>query len=112
MNFACGTGSPYFTTDTAAALRASEMQVDLLLKATKVDGVYNKDPIQYKDAKRYAKISYSEYLSEKLGVLDATAVALCMSSKIPIFVFSMSLLGSISIGALLADKEKYGTLIS
>lgn len=90
--FVGGTGNPYFTTDTAAALRASEIQADILLKATKVDGVYNKDPLKYPDAKKYATLSYSQYLAEKLQVMDATSVALCMSNKIPIFVFNMQLL--------------------
>lgn len=110
--FVGGTGSPYFTTDTAAALRASEMKADLLIKATKVDGVYSSDPIKNKDAKRYSKISYTQYLAEGLLVMDATSVALCMSSKIPIFVFSMNQLGKTSIGAILANQEKFGTLIS
>lgn len=109
--FVGGTGSPYFTTDTAAALRASEMQVDVLLKATKVDGVYNQDPLKFPQAKRYDEIAYTQYLAEKLGVLDATAVALCMSSKVPIFVFSMEQLGKLSIGSLLAGGSKYGTYI-
>lgn len=109
--FVGGTGSPYFTTDTAAALRASEMKVDILLKATKVDGVYNVDPQIDPHAKRYASISYTEYLSEKLAVMDATAVALCMNNKIPIYVFSMEWLGKMSIGSLLNESEKYGTFI-
>lgn len=110
--FVGGTGSPYFTTDTAAALRASEMKVDILLKATKVDGVYSKDPHAFPDAKRYQEISYTDYLAQKLGVMDATAVALCMTNKIPIFVFSMANLGKISINSLLSEKEKNGTLIT
>ncbi len=87
--FAGGTGSPYFTTDTAAALRASEIQAQILLKATKVNGVYSKDPKQYKDAVRYETLSYAEVLAQKLNVMDATAVALCMSNQIPILVFDM-----------------------
>lgn len=110
--FVGGTGSPYFTTDTAAALRASEMKVDILLKATKVPGVYSKDPQQHPDAKKYNEISYTDYLGQKLGVMDATAVALCMTNKIPIFVFSMENLGKISINRLLSEKEKNGTIIS
>lgn len=110
--FVGGTGSPYFTTDTAAALRASEMKVDVLLKATKVDGVYSKDPKAFPDAKRYQQISYTDYLAQKLGVMDATSVALCMTNKIPIFVFSMENLGKISINSLLSEKEKNGTLIT
>lgn len=87
--FAGGTGSPYFTTDTAAALRACEIEAQILLKATKVNGVYSKDPIKFPDAVRYEKLSYAEVLSQKLNVMDATAVALCMSSQIPILVFNM-----------------------
>jgi uridylate kinase len=87
--FAGGTGSPYFTTDTAAALRASEIQAQILLKATKVNGVYSKDPKQYPDAVRYDTLTYGEVLAQKLNVMDATAVALCMSSQIPILVFNM-----------------------
>lgn len=87
--FAGGTGSPFFTTDTAAALRASEIQAEILLKATKVNGIYSKDPIIHPDAIRYEKISYAEVLAQKLQVMDATAVALCMSSQIPILVFDM-----------------------
>jgi len=87
--FVGGTGSPYFTTDTAAALRASEIGADVLLKATKVDGVYSKDPILYPDAVRYETLTYSEALSQKLNVMDATAFALCMANNIPIRVFNM-----------------------
>lgn len=109
--FVGGTGSPYFTTDTAAALRASEMKVDILLKATKVDGVYSADPNQHSDARRYVTISYTQYLAEKLAVIDSTAVALCMNNKIPIYVFSMEWIGKMSIGSLLNESEKYGTFI-
>lgn len=87
--FAGGTGSPYFTTDTAAALRASEIQAQILLKATKVNGVYSKDPLKFPDAVRYETLTYSEVLADKLNVMDATAVALCMSNQIPILVFNM-----------------------
>ncbi len=87
--FAAGTGSPYFTTDTAAALRTCEIQAQILLKATKVNGIYSKDPLKHPDAIRYEKISYAEVLAQKLNVMDATAVALCMSSQVPILVFDM-----------------------
>lgn len=107
--FVGGTGNPYFTTDTAAALRASEIHADILLKATKVDGIYDKDPLKYSDAKRYEKITYSQVLAEKLEVMDATAIALCMSNKIPIFVFNMSLLNSENIVLELAKVQ--GTLV-
>lgn len=87
--FAGGTGSPYFTTDTAASLRACEIQAQILLKATKVNGVYSKDPLKFPDAVRYEKLTYAEVLAQKLNVMDATAVALCMSCQIPILVFNM-----------------------
>lgn len=87
--FAGGTGSPYFTTDTAAALRACEIEAQILLKATKVNGIYSQDPLKFPDAKRYETLSYAEVLAQKLNVMDATAVALCMSSQIPILVFNM-----------------------
>lgn len=109
--FVGGTGSPYFTTDTAAALRASEMKVDVLLKATKVDGVYSDDPKKNPMAKRFSTISYADYLAKKLGVMDFSAVALCMTNQIPIYVFPMDLLGTMSIGSLLAEGEKHGTFI-
>lgn len=109
--FVGGTGSPYFTTDTAAALRASELNVDILLKATKVDGVYTEDPQKNLEAKKYSSLSYTQYLAEKLAVMDATSVALCMNSKVPIFVFCMDRLGKIPIEELLRDPKKHGTLI-
>lgn len=109
--FVGGTGSPYFTTDTAAALRASEMHVDIVLKATKVGGVYTADPKKNPEATKYNLLPYTQYLAEKLEVMDATAIALCMNSKIPIFVFSMKDLLNLPIGTLLAKPENYGTLI-
>lgn len=87
--FVGGTGNPYFTTDTAAALRASEIRADLLLKATKVDGIYDKDPLKHSDATRYNQITYTEVLHKELKVMDGTAVALCRDSNIPILVFSL-----------------------
>lgn len=88
--FVGGTGNPYFTTDTAAALRASEIEADVLLKATKVDGIFDKDPLKFSDAVKYDSISYSQILAEKLQVMDATAIAMCRSNQIPIYVFNMS----------------------
>lgn len=85
--FAAGTGNPYFSTDTAAALRANEIGAEVILKATKVDGVYNKDPKKYPDAKRYEQVSYREALEKQLKVMDAAAFALCMENKMPIVVF-------------------------
>lgn len=90
--FVGGTGNPYFSTDSAAALRACEMNADLLMKATKVDGIYNKDPIHNTDAIKYQEMSYAQVLAEKLQVMDATAIALCQSNAIPILVFNMKLL--------------------
>lgn len=108
--FVGGTGNPYFTTDTAAALRASEINAQILMKATKVDGVYNKDPLKFSDAIRYNEISYSQVLAEKLEVMDATSIALCMHNRIPILVFHMQLLAQDQIETLILGKEK-GTLI-
>jgi uridylate kinase len=87
--FAAGTGNPYFTTDTAAALRAMEMRAEVILKGTKVDGVYTADPLTVKDAKRYESISYLEVLEKGLKVMDATAISLCMDNKLPIVVFDL-----------------------
>ena len=87
--FAAGTGNPYFTTDTAAALRASEMDSDAIFKGTKVDGIYDKDPIEHKEANKFEKITYSEVLSKNLRVLDSSAVSLARDNNIPIIVFSI-----------------------
>ena len=87
--FAAGTGNPYFTTDTAAALRASEMDCDAIFKGTKVDGIYDKDPIEHKEANKFEKINYSEVLSKNLRVLDSSAVSLARDNNIPIIVFSI-----------------------
>ena len=87
--FAAGTGNPYFTTDTAAALRASEMDCDAIFKGTKVDGIYDKDPIKHKEAKKFEKITYSDVLSKNLRVLDSSAVSLARDNNIPIIVFSI-----------------------
>ena len=87
--FVGGTGNPYFTTDSAAALRALEIQAEILLKATKVDGIYDKDPVKYPNAKKFDRITYSEVLSKQLQVMDATAIALCRENHIPIRVFNL-----------------------
>ncbi len=87
--FVGGTGNPYFTTDTAAALRASEIKADILLKATKVDGIYDKDPLKHADALKYNDLTYTKMLQDNLSVMDATSIALCRNSKIPILVFNM-----------------------
>ena len=109
--FVGGTGNPYFTTDTAAALRASEIGADVLMKATKVDGIYNKDPLKYPDAMKYETISYSQVLAEKLQVIDATAIALCRSSQIPIFVFNMRRLITEPLEDVLSQVHK-GTWVN
>jgi uridylate kinase len=87
--FAAGTGNPYFTTDTAAALRANEMRCEVILKGTKVDGIYSADPVIYRDAVRYDTISYLEVLEQRLSVMDATAISLCMDNRLPIVVFKL-----------------------
>lgn len=107
--FVAGTGNPYFTTDTAAALRASELKADIFLKATfRVDGIYDKDPLQHKDAKRFDHITYREVLDRKLGIMDLTAVTLCMTNNIPIRVFNFH---AGSFEDALKGKT-FGTLVS
>jgi uridylate kinase len=93
--FAAGTGNPYFTTDTAAALRAMEVKAEVILKATKVDGIYTADPVKVPDATRYERISYLQVLQERLQVMDATAISLCMDNKLPIIVFNLRTPGNI-----------------
>lgn len=88
--FGCGTGSPFFSTDTAASLRAAEINADVILKATMVDGVYDKDPRQNNDAKRYDSLSYADVLSRNLAVMDSTAASMCKDNHIPLLVFSIS----------------------
>ena len=106
--FAAGTGNPFFTTDTAASLRAIEINADMVLKATKVDGVYNKDPVNHKDAKLYKELSYNQVLSEELKVMDTTAIVLCKENGIPLRVFNM-----LKKGALMSiiNGEDTGTII-
>ena len=87
--FAAGTGNPYFTTDTAATLRANEMACEAIFKGTKVDGVYDKDPEKFSDARRFDTVSYDEVLAQHLGVMDASAIALARDNDLPIFVFSL-----------------------
>jgi len=107
--FVCGTGNPYFTTDTAAALRAIEMGADMILKATKVDGVYTKDPVKCKTAEKFEKLTYLEVLEKQLKVMDATAVSLCMENKLPIVVFNLRKKGNIMKAI---SGRKIGTVIS
>jgi uridylate kinase len=94
--FAAGTGNPYFTTDTAAALRAAEMSCEALFKGTSVDGVYDADPKQVPDAKRYETVTFNKVLSDNLKVMDATAVALCRDNNIPIVVFNIREQGNLA----------------
>jgi uridylate kinase len=93
--FAAGTGNPYFTTDTAAALRAMEIKADVILKGTKVDGVYTADPMLHPEATKYPSISYLQVLERQLKVMDATAISLCMDNKLPIVVFNLREAGNI-----------------
>ena len=93
--FGAGTGNPYFTTDTAAALRAIEMETDVVIKATKVDGIYDKDPEKYPDAKKYETVTYNEVLAKDLKVMDATAISLCRENKLPIIVFNSLVEGNL-----------------
>jgi len=94
--FAAGTGNPFFTTDSAAALRALEIKADIILKGTKVDGIYSADPMTNPDATRYEKISYQEVLEKQLKVMDASSISLCMDNNLPIMVFNMRELGNIT----------------
>ena len=107
--FACGTGNPFFSTDTAAALRAAEIEADIFFKATLTDGVYDKDPNKFKDATRYERIGFDEVLAKNLGVMDATAAALCRDNKVPIAVFSLVDHGNI---LRMACGEPLGTIVS
>ena len=106
--FVAGTGNPYFSTDTTAALRASEIGADVILKATKVDGVYDSDPQKNPNAKRYDQVSYTEALSKRLQVMDSTAFSLCMDNKIPIVIFNMNQPDNIRDVVL---GRKIGTLV-
>lgn len=106
---AAGTGNPYFSTDTAAALRAMEVKAEVLLKASKVDGIYDADPLKVKDAKMYARISYLEVISKSLSVMDTTAISLCMDNHLPIIVFNLTKPGNIKRVVL---GEKVGSLVS
>ncbi len=106
--FAAGTGSPYFTTDTAAALRAVEIEADVILKATKVDGIYDSNPQHNPKAKRFTKLSHMEFIKKKLRVMDTTAVSLCMENDLPIIVFSLEKRGNIKQAIL---GKRIGTII-
>ena len=107
--FAAGTGNPYFTTDTAAALRANEIDAEIIMKATKVDGVYDKDPMLHKDAVKYDTLSYIDVLKNKLKVMDSTAVSLCMDNDIEILVFNVFQANNMQRAVM---GEKIGTLVT
>lgn len=106
--FGCGTGSPFFSTDTASALRAAEIKADVLIKATKVDGVYDKDPKKYDDAVKFNEISYIDVINKKLNVMDTTAISLCMEENIPIKVFNILEKGNLRKVTL---DEEIGTIV-
>ena len=107
--FAAGTSNPYFSTDTAATLRALEIKADVIVKATRVDGVYDRDPLQFPDeAVRYSEVSYLEVLAKALGVMDSTAIAMCRDNKLPIIVFNLNTTGNIMRVAM---GEPVGTVI-
>jgi uridylate kinase len=107
--FAAGTGNPYFTTDTAAALRAMEMKADVILKATKVDGIYTADPVTNPDATKYDRISYLRVLEQGLKVMDATAISLCMDNRLPIVVFNLRTPGNLKRAIM---GEEVGSTVS
>ncbi|OUU12667.1 MAG: UMP kinase [Verrucomicrobia bacterium TMED40] len=107
--FVAGTGNPYFSTDTTAALRASEISADIILKATKVDGIYDKDPHKHEDAKRFEQLTYMECLEKRLSVMDSTAFSLCMDNGLPILVFDLQQEHSIRTAV---SGETIGTIVS
>jgi len=107
--FAAGTGNPYFTTDTAAALRAMEMKADVILKGTKVDGIYTADPMLHPEATKFESISYIKVLERGLKVMDATAISLCMDNKLPIVVFNLRTAGNLRRAVL---GEPVGTTVT
>ncbi|MGE0406227.1 MAG: UMP kinase [Candidatus Korobacteraceae bacterium] len=107
--FAAGTGSPYFSTDTAASLRAMEIKADVIMKATKVDGIYDADPVLVKDAQMFSRLTYMDVLKKGLKVMDATAISLCKDNNLPILVFNMNRSGNIRRVVL---GEQIGSLVS
>ncbi|RMG73026.1 MAG: UMP kinase, partial [Nitrospirae bacterium] len=107
--FAAGTGNPYFTTDTAASLRAMEIGADVIIKATKVDGVYSADPVKDPKAKRFKKISYIDVLKKRLHVMDSTAISLCMDNALPIVVFNVKKKGNLK---KVIEGRSIGTLVT
>jgi uridylate kinase len=107
--FVAGIGNPFFSTDTAAALRAMEMQASLLCKATKVEGIYDRDPVKHPDATMFHRLSYDRFLSDRIGVMDSTAITLCRDNKLPIRVFALGRRGNIQ---RVVQGEDVGTLVS
>jgi uridylate kinase len=107
--FAAGTGNPYFTTDTAASLRAMEIGAEIVMKATRVDGVYDKDPHKHQDARMFRRLSYLDVLNRDLAVMDSTAISLCRDNSLPILVFNMTKPGNIRRVLL---GESLGTIVS
>ena len=107
--FVAGTGNPYFTTDTAAALRASEIKAEIIMKATKVDGIYTADPMKDKKAKKYDKLRFIDVLNQDLKVMDSTAISMCMDNSLPILVFNLLKKGNIKRAVL---GEDIGTIVS
>ena len=107
--FGCGTGNPFFSTDTAAALRAAEINADIVLKATNVDGIYDSDPKKNKDAKMIKEIAYIDVLNKKLNVMDSTATTLCMDNNLPIIVYNMHVHGNLQ---KIIEGKKVGTLVN
>ena len=106
--FAAGTGNPYFTTDSAASLRAVEIEADLLIKATKVNGVYSEDPIKNDKAQHYQKISYNDFITMNLGVMDTTSIVMCKENNLPVRVYDMNIENALSE---IIDGKEIGTLI-
>jgi uridylate kinase len=111
--FAAGTGNPYFTTDTAASLRAMEIGAEIVMKATKVDGVYDKDPHKFANARMFRRLSYLDVLNKNLGVMDSTAISLCRDNNLPILVFNMTKPGNIRrvlmgepLGTMVLDERR------
>ena len=107
--FAAGTGNPYFTTDTTAALRACEIEADCVMKATKVDGIYDSDPVKNPNARKYDEITYKEIIAQGIQVMDSAAIALCMDNNLPILVFNMEVEGNVS--AVLEGRVEAGTIV-
>jgi uridylate kinase len=107
--FAAGTGSPYFSTDTAASLRAMEIKADVIIKATKVDGIYDADPVLVKDAKMFDSISYLDFLKRGLKVMDSTAISMCRDNNLPVIIFNLNRTGNIR---RVITGEKVGSLVS